>query len=347
MNLQDIITYREYPDKESKSNTNTKENNINTNRNSQESNNINNDVKNNSSNYSYTRSNKIEKEIENKFKHNINNNNNNNIDIEIHSNNVDINNNINSNNNNILNIPINRFQEIEKNNENEEKKDIIDELIEKIKNKEDIRIGKEIPRKTLSELDEELKLGLDQLKKIQTKSNKASIFSAQKGPGINGSGRNSLKFNELIIELSKTNTNGYKGRTPRNINDAFLSYKNIKIAKPNIYFQNNRKSNKTIEVSRKRNEKLYFSSIDGNVIINGERKNPIDTFQILMKKLKNPKNENMHIIENLNLKRSYSMNQRKIGNMNRFLDFGIRKINYYNKNYFMDELNRINNLLLS
>ena len=66
-----------------------------------------------------------------------------------------------------------------------------------------------------------------------------------------------------------------------------------------------------------------------------------------MKKLKNPKNENMHIIENLNLKRSYSMNQRKIGNMNRFLDFGIRKINYYNKNYFMDELNRINNLLLS
>jgi hypothetical protein len=345
MNLQDILTYREYPDKESKSNTNTKENNLNTKRNSQESNNINNDVKNNSSNYSYTRSNKIEKEIENKFKHNINNNNNNNIDIEIHSNNVDINNNINSNNNNILNIPINRFQEIEKNNENEEKKDIIDELIEKIKNKEDIRIGKEIPRKTLSELDEELKLGLDQLKKIQTKSNKASIFSAQKGPGINGSGRNSLKFNELIIELSKTNTNGYKGRTPRNINDAFLSYKNIKIAKPNIYFQNNRKSNKTFEVSRKRNEKLYFSSIDGNVIINGERKNP-DTLQILIKKLKNPRNRSMCINDNLNLRRSNSVDLRTIGNKSVYPYFGIRKINNYNKNYFMDELNKIDNLLL-
>ena len=35
MNLQDMITYREYPEKESKSNINFKENNINTNRNSQ------------------------------------------------------------------------------------------------------------------------------------------------------------------------------------------------------------------------------------------------------------------------------------------------------------------------
>ena len=340
MNLQDIITYREYPEKESKSNINEKENNINTNRNSQESYNNNNEMKNNnrnnSSNCSYTRSNKIEKEIENKFE------NNNIIDIEIHSNNINDNYNSNNQNNTNFNIPIKRIEEIEKNNEKEEKKDIINELIEKIKNKQKIGIKSEIPRKTLSELDEELKLGLDQLRKIQTKSNR-ELFNAQKLSGIKCPGRNSLKFNEVMSELSKVNTSS-KGRISRNMKEAFFNLNNIKIAKPNIYFHSLRKNKKIIEINKKKNEnKFYLSSIDGNIIINGERKNP-DTFQKLMKKL-NPRNRNMYINDNLNLRRSNSMDLRKIENKSSYPFFGIRKINNYNKNYFMDELTKINNLL--
>ena len=338
-----MITYREYPEKEEKSNMNVKENNINTNRNSQESYNNSNEMKNNnrnnSSNCSYTRSNKIEKEIEKKFEHN------NNIDIEIHSNNMNDNYNLNNQNNINYNIPMKRASENEKNNQNDEKKDIIDELIEKIRNKQEIGIKKEIPRKTLSELDEELKLGLDQLRKIQTKSNKALNLNSQKEKGIKYSGRNSLKFNEVLAELSKVN-NSSKGRISRNMKDAFYNLNNIKIAKPNIYFLSLRKNNKTIEIDkRKRENKFYFNSIDGNVIINGERKNP-DTFQILMKKLKSPRNRNMYINNNLNLRRSNSMDLRKVGNKSNYPYFGIRKINNYNKNYFMDELNKINNLLL-
>ena len=252
--------------------------------------------------------------------------------------------NLNNQNNINYNIPIKRTAEIEKNNENEEKKDIIDELIEKIKNKQEIGIKKEIPRKTLSELDDELKFGLEQLRKIQTKSNR-SLFNAQKESGIKYTRRNSLKFNEVMAELNKVNVNS-KNRISRNMQEAFFNLKNIKIVKPNIYFHSLRKNNKTIEINKRKNEnKFYFSSIDGNVIINGERKNP-DTLQILIKKLKNPRNRSMCINDNLNLRRSNSVDLRTIGNKSVYPYFGIRKINNYNKNYFMDELNKIDNLLL-
>ena len=339
-----MITYREYQEKEPKLNMNIKENNINTNRNSQESNNNSNEIKNNnrnnSSNGSYTRSNKIEKEIEKKLEHN------NNIDIEIHSNNMNDNNNINNQNNNIYNNPIKRNPEIEKNNENDEKKDIIEQLIEKIRNKQNIGIDKKIPRKTLSELDAELKLGLEQLRKIQTKS-KTLYFDAQKGTIVKYTGRNSLKFNEVMVELIKSNMASSKSRNSRNIKDAFFSLKNLKIVKPNIYFHSLRKNDKTIGKNKRKNEnKFYLSSIDGNAIINGERKNPMDTFQLLMKKLRNPRNRTMYINDNLNLRRNSSMEQGTRRTKNSYPFFGIRKINNYNKNYFLDELNKISNLLL-
>ena len=340
-----MITYREYQEKEPKLNMNIKENNINTNRNSQESNNNSNEIKNNnrnnSSNGSYTRSNKIEKEIEKKLDHN------NNIDIEIHSNNMNDNNNIINQNNNIYNNPIKRQPEIEKNNENEEKKDIIEQLIEKIRNKQNIGLDKKIPRKTLSELDAELKVGLDQLRKIQTKSGKTLVFDAQKGTIVKYTGRNSLKFNEVMVELIKSNMASSKSRNSRNIKDAFFSLKNIKIAKPNIYFHSLNKNDKTIRKNKRKTEnKFYLSSIDGNAIINGERKNPMDTFQILMKKMKNPRNRNIFINDNLNLRRNSSIELGTKRTKNSYPFFGLRKINNYNKNYFLDELNKISNLLL-
>jgi len=148
-----------------------------------------------------------------------------------------------------------------------------------------------------------------------------------------------------MAELNKVNVNS-KNRISRNMQEAFFNLKNIKIVKPNIYFHSLRKNNKTIEINKRKNEnKFYFSSIDGNVIINGERKNP-DTLQILIKKLKNPRNRSMCINDNLNLRRSNSVDLRTIGNKSVYPYFGIRKINNYNKNYFMDELNKIDNLLL-
>ena len=337
MNLQDIITYKENQDKESELNSNIKSNNKYKNIDSQreyrnisqkvpssrtnelEVNNGDNlnideekDDKNNSSNYSYTRSNKIEKEIEDNIKKENNTNNKENIQ-------------------NKLNIINNK----EKNN------DIIDELIEKVKNKEDIRINNEIPKKTLTNLDEEIKLGLKQLDKIQTKFSKISNSKNK----INYEGNYTYK--KVLFELSKT-LNGQKTKLPQYKRGTYFNYKNIKILKPSIYFYTERQKKKNYNYVKKNENKFYLSSIDGKAIIDGERKNPDDNLDNILKNIRDPFNKRRDLNDSLRNTRSYSTDRRTSYEKNKhYPDFGFRKINYYNKSYFLEELNRINSLLFS
>ena len=98
--------------------------------------------------------------------------------------------------------------------------------------------------------------------------------------------------------------------------------------KPSYYIQTERRNN-IFEYPRKNENKFYMSSIDGKIIVNGERRNLEPNF-------------------GQNNKRTFSLDKKKNIEMNNNLqDFGMRKVHYYDKNYFVDELNKINKLLFS
>ena len=108
----------------------------------------------------------------------------------------------------------------------------------------------------------------------------------------------------------------------------YYNYKNMYIMKPSYYIQTERRSN-IYEYPRKNENKFYMSSIDGKIIVNGERKNLEQNF-------------------GQNNKRSFSRDKKKdIETNNNWKDFGMRKVYYYDKNYFVNELNKIDKLLFS
>ena len=353
MNLQNIITYKENKEEESK--TNTLENYIENNKNIQEdekdfnNDEINNYKKNDPSDGSNNDSNMKDKEIDNKNEYNIYNNKEHNIENNFDNNNIDIDNinnneyaNINTNNNfnynenenNINNIISENNNNIDTNMNNnnikeEEKipeKDIIDELIEKIRNNQDLGIPKENPKKAFEQLNEELKLGLEQLNQIKTNSNRKTILDTQNELERKSYERNK-KYNEVIDELTK------KIEKPSNDEcqykrGTYYNYKNMYIMKPSYYIQTERRNN-IFEYPRKNENKFYMSSIDGKIIVNGERKNLEQNF-------------------GQNNKRSFSRDKKKnIEINNNWKDFGMRKVYYYDKNYFVNELNKIDKLLFS
>ena len=215
------------------------------------------------------------------------------------------------------------------NNNKEEKipeKDIIDELIEKIRNNQDLGIPKDNPKKAFEQLNEELKLGLEQLNQIKTNSNRKTILDTQNELERKSYERNK-KYNEVIDELTK------KIEKPSNDEcqykrGTYYNYKNMYIMKPSYYIQTERRSN-IYEYPRKNENKFYMSSIDGKIIVNGERKNMEQNF-------------------GQNNKRSFSREKMKnIETNNNWKDFGMRKVFYYDKNYFVNELNKIDKLLFS
>ena len=217
---------------------------------------------------------------------------------------------------------------IQKYNKIEKEKDIIDELLEKIRNKQDLGIPKADPKKAFEQLEQDLKLGLEQLNQIKTNSNKKTILDTQNELEKKNFEKNK-KYNEVISELTKTITktndlnNKYRKGT-------YYNYKNLFILNPSFYFQEEKK-NKILEIPNKKEDRFYMSNIDGKIIINGERKN-IDNI-----------NNNYCKSE----RRYYSVDKKKNIGINSLQNFGIRKVNYYDKNYFMRELNRMNNFLFS
>ena len=326
--MNDYLTYNEIKEEESKSNTNEIDNIIN------------NQNKNDSINYSNNNINIIDNEL--------NNNRENNIEHDIEENNIEYNNikqeDMNYNNNNFDNINENNnynynYREYNMNPEKKENindlnnneinkdKDIIDELIEKIRKNEDLNISKDYKKKTFSELNEELKMGLENLNNIKTGSNRKSILDTQNELERKSFERNK-KYNEVISELTK------KVKQPKsNITQykpgSYFDYKNIQIIKPNYYFQTEGKNEQIFENPTKNQNKFYMSSIDGKIIVNGERKFLDKDFY---------KSDN----------RCFSNFKRKnIDNKYNFPDFGFRRLDYYNKNYFADELKRMDKLLFN
>jgi hypothetical protein len=325
--MNDSLTNNEIKEEESKSNTNEIDNIIN------------NKNKNDSIYYSNNNINMYENEInnniENNIEHDIGENNMDYNNININQDNINNNNhfdNINENNNynynqNNINTERNENNNDLNNKEIIKEKDIIDELIEKIRNNQDLNISKEYKKRTFADLDEELKLGLESLNSIKTGSNRKTILDTQNELERKSFERNK-KYNEVISELTKPvkqlsiNKIQYKP-------GSYFDYKNIQIIKPNYYFQTERRNEPIYELPSKNQNKFYMSSIDGKIIVNGERKYLDKNFY---------KND----------RQCFSNNKRKnIANNYNFPDFGMRKLNFYNKNYFADELKKMNKFLFN
>ena len=325
--MNDFLTYNEIKEEESKSNTNEIDNIIN------------NQNKNDSVNYSNNNINIIDNEL--------NNNKENDIEHDIEENNIEYNNikqdemnynnkydNINENNNYNYNYREYNMNTEKKENMNDlnnkeinKEKDIIDELIEKIRNNQDLNISKDYKKKTFSELDEELKVGLENLNNIKTGSNRKSILDTQNELERKSFERNK-KYNEVISELTKP-VKQSKGNITQYKIGSYFDFKNIQIIKPNYYFQTERKNEQTYEHPTKNKNKFYMSSIDGKIIVNGERKFLDKDFY---------KKDNQ----------CFSNSKRKnIDNKYNFPDFGFRRLDYYNKNYFSDELKKMDKLLFN
>ena len=349
MNIQDIIAYKDNPEKESEFFSNIKVNNINSQRYDENSiekkpklkikkfdrdriknlindeDEKNNEDKNNSSNYSYTRSNLIIKDIEANLEEK--NYDDKNIKTNIK---MDVDNNCKTSKNNL-----NESDKKYKNN-------ILDELIEKIKINENLKMKSS--KLNLNQLDEELKLGLKQINQIQTKYNSKSIFNVTKNFEEN------QKCKEILLEINKT-LKSDKYETPKYKNKEYFNYKNIKILNPTAYFHNKRKNNQVNQyIRRKENpsNNFYLSSIDGKAIIDGQRKNLNDNLSIILQIVRNSFNEKKDANNNSTNKRSFSIDKRNHYGTHKYpYSKGNRRINNYNKNYFFEELNKINSLLFS
>ena len=322
--MDDFLT-NEIKEEGSKSNTNEIDNIINS------------KDKNDSINYSNNNINVLDNEI--------NNNKENNIEHDIEENNIEYNNikqddvnynnnldNINENNNYIFNNNINteRKENINVSNNKEivKEKDIIDELIEKIRNNQDLNISKDYKKMTISELDEEVKIGLETLNNIKTGSNKKTILDTQNELERKSFERNK-KYNEVISELTKP-IKQFKNDKVQYKTGTYFDFKNMQIIKPTFYFQTERKNEQIYEHPTKIKNKFYTSSIDGKIIVNGERKFLDKNFY---------KNDSQIF--------SYTK-KRNIENKYNFPDFGFRKLDYYyNKNYFVDELKKMDKLLFN
>ena len=150
-----------------------------------------------------------------------------------------------------------------------------------------------------------------------------------------------------MFEFNKT-FNGSKFKGPQYKHGTYYNYKSIKILKPEIYFHKERKKDQSYKYMKRKENPFYLSCIDGKAIIGGERKNPEDNLEYILRGIRTPANKRKEFNNNLKRQRSYSTDKRNINEQNQsFSDFGIRKVNYYNKNYFLEELDRIHDLLFS
>ena len=186
--------------------------------------------------------------------------------INYNDNNNFINNNQTIENNNINNI--NKYIKQDKIDE----KDMINELISKIKSKE-IIYKKDNFKETLNKLDEEIKLGLEKLNEINP-SQKVYI-DIKKELLIKKLSKNK-KLSEVLAQINK-NIIEVKSKLYLK-NDSYIDYKNRKIVKPKVYFETVNKRHLLLNKTFKNSKGYYLSSIDGKLIVNGERKNIITNY---------------------------------------------------------------------
>ena len=275
-------------------------------------------------------------------------------------NNINYNNNMNNINNYMSNnINNNQNQNIENNipQQKGEEKDIIDELIEKIRTNQQIT-NRESSKESLNRLDEEIKLGLERLNELFPSQN--TYFDTKDKDNNNNKNKigkmkvKNRKFTDLLHEINKilndTNNKTYYKR------NHYYDYKNMKIMKPRIYFQSESRLPIYGKLQNSHNN-LYMSSIDGKLIVNGERKNLFSSSN-LENIYKNTGNNfypmktsinfnNDYNFNNLNRRRNYSID--KINSnfeyKKRNPSYNIRSANRFNKDYFKDELYKIQNML--
>ena len=288
-------------------------------------------------------------------------NENNNVYNNLYYNNYNNENAMNMNNyNNYMNNNINnnQNQNIENNipQQKGEEKDIIDELIEKIRTNQQIT-NRESSKESLNRLDEEMRLGLERLNELFPSQN--TYLDSKDNNNKNKIGKMKVKnrkFTDLLQEINKT-LNDTNNKTYYKKNH-YYDYKNIKIVKPSVYFQSESRL-PIFGKNKSSHNNLYMSSIDGKLIVNGERKNLFNSSN-LENIYKNSGNNfypmktsinfnNDYNIKNLNRRRNNSIDRvsSNFGYKKRNPSLNVRSANRFNKDYFKEELYKIQNLLFS
>lgn len=262
--------------------------------------------------------------------------------------------NINYNDNNL----VNNNQSIENNNAIDinkakqkqyqlDEKDIIDELIGKIKSKQQV-FKKDNFKESLNKLDEEIKLGMEKL--YENNHNQKIYLDNQKELLINNLYRNK-KISEI---MSQINENIIETKSKLYLkNGIFNDYKNINVVKPRIYLEKEKRRSLKLNKTFKNNKGYYLSSIDRKLIVNGERKNIFSNYDDIFKNIGNKYNTinnfNFEDEFHLNERRNYSINRiKKKWDYNDYIPgYKIERPNKFNKDYFKEELDKIDNLLFS
>ena len=158
-----------------------------------------------------------------------------------------------------------------------------------------------------------------------------------------------------MIEINKTIIDT-KNR-PYYRSGSYIDYKNLKIMKPRVYFESTEKS-PTIQYRNNRNnlDRFYISPLDGKLITNGERVNVFCSTNLDDTQGLGNTTNNLYTLRTsnfddgfyLNKSRNYSYDKmNNSGYHIHFPEYRTRRVNRYNKDYFKDELDKINDLLFS
>ena len=146
----------------------------------------------------------------------------------------------------------------------------------------------------------------------------------------------------------------------------FYNNNQINIVKPEVYFNIHNPKNKNIEYyNRNKERQFYISAIDGKAIINGKRININKQFPIEKNNINNKKEDNNDINNNIlfdSINTKLMEKKNKLNNDNNDYEniFKLRNENdnkikfktlnekyFFSKDYYIDELNKINNNLFN
>ena len=145
--------------------------------------------------------------------------------------------------------------------------------------------------------------------------------------------QNNPKMKELVNILKDYNKDKNENDNDK-IQLNFYNTDQINIIKPEIIFYNmSNLKNKNIDCYNKNNEiKYYVSAIDGKAIVNGQRLDVKNEFQLINDNLKNKNVLFDFGDDNFMEKRNKFKNDQKMWNTGKNLDFKLNTFNFFKKN---------------
>ena len=178
-------------------------------------------------------------------------------------------------------------------------------------------------------IDKDMRLGFE---KTKIKNNNKNEYIGKLNIN-NQVFQNNPKMKELVNILKDYNKDKNENDNDK-IQLNFYNTDQINIIKPEIIFNNmSNLKNKNIDCYNKNNEiKYYVSAIDGKAIVNGQRLDVKNEFQLINDNLKNKNVLFDFVDDNFMEKTNKFKNDQKMWNTGKNLDFKLNTFNFFKKN---------------